>query len=173
MLSSLQDRWLILDVQASSWEGTLASKAWRLLELHLSRYDTTGAYRRTVLRVILSEDRHVRLPRFLTTWFMAHHPEYLIGLLYTYDLLEEALAYSTQLVQQSSKQIDRAEGESERMASRTCLPWNLLDQLVLLEMKDELEGRRRKVEEMQGELRKVLDAQVKRLEGVQRGLLGM
>lgn len=65
---------MVQDTNASGWEGSLASKAWKLLQLYLERYDVNGEYRRKVLSVILQEDRRIRLPKALVDWFMVRHP---------------------------------------------------------------------------------------------------
>ena len=87
------------DENASRWDGTQASKAWRLLEQYLSRYDGSGEYRKRVLDAILEEDRRTRLPKWLVNWFMAAHPEYLIWKSVEYDLLEEAFVHAFQMVE--------------------------------------------------------------------------
>lgn len=58
------------DSNASNWEGSLASKAWKVLQLFLERYDVDGEYRKKVLSTILQEDRRIRLPKSLADWFM-------------------------------------------------------------------------------------------------------
>lgn len=74
---SNDEAWVVQDTNASGWEGSLASKAWKLLQLYLQRYDVEGEYRRKVLSVILQEDRRIRLPKALVDWFMVRllrHP---------------------------------------------------------------------------------------------------
>lgn len=159
---SASEAWLMRDENASRWDGTLASKAWRLLEQYLDRYDSSGEYRKRVLDVIMDEDRRTRLPKWLVSWFMGAHPEYLIWKLVQYDLLEEAFVHAFQVVEQSQMEVLRSAGS--KRASLTYLPYNLLDQLLVVDLSDEAAARKEGIQGQQNELRSLIEAQQRQVQ---------
>lgn len=117
--------WVLSDENASSWEGSIGSRAWRLLQSLIDRYDRKEGshfkYREVVLDAILHEDRHVRLPTWLVDDFLvsggvarhsgslAHelflqerNPDYLIRRLIAYNVLQDAFGFSLQIISRVS-----------------------------------------------------------------------
>ena len=176
--------WLQTDVLASTWEGSLGARAWNLLGVYLDRFDdspavptASGEGRKTVLDTILRKDRWSRLPRYLTEWFMSHNPEYLIWRMIEYDRLEEACTFAMRLIKTARDAIERVfiqnfGDEGVRSSAKVSLPYNLLDQLILVDL-DEQDGtkRRESINAMQGEIRQAVQDQDKRLIELQRSLM--
>jgi nuclear pore complex protein Nup160 len=73
--SSQDAAWVTLSDEAATWEGSLASKAWRLLENHLNRHDVAPAYpyRLVVLERTLATNRGAKVPAFLTDYLAQHN----------------------------------------------------------------------------------------------------
>lgn len=95
--------WVAIAEEAATWEGSLVSKAWRLLERHLERHDTDGTYRYrlVVLERTLATNRGARVPTFLTDFFLANDSHALIRTLIKYDRLEDAFKYSSTTIKVS------------------------------------------------------------------------
>lgn len=156
------------------------------------RFDDTavvpGRYRERVLQTILEEDRRTRLPRSLVSWFMEHHPEHLIWKLVEYDLLEEAFEHAKAMVakvrrrfppslwkehwlirasvRQSDSEVLKSAGA--KRAALTRLPYNLLDQLLLVDLQDEVQSRKEAINAQQEQLRKAVKQQNQRVEEMWR-----
>lgn len=88
--------WVALNDEAATWEGSLASKAWRLLERHLERHDTDGTYRfrLVVLERTLATNRGAKIPTFLTDFFLNHDAHALVRTMIKFDRLDEAFKAS-------------------------------------------------------------------------------
>ncbi|KAG9102343.1 hypothetical protein FRC06_002102 [Ceratobasidium sp. 370] len=102
--------------------GELALRAWRYLQLSLSRHDVEEgdwAYRKVAMDTMLELDRSARLPHWLVAFFLA----------------TEALSVMP-----------------PRHASTTCLPYSLLDQLIAAAEKDGLAEQKQLVESLKRDL---------------------
>lgn len=87
--------WVLLNDEAATWEGDLASKAWRLLQAHLGRHDgLTQQYRLVVLERALAVNRGGKLPTWLVDFFLANDPAALLRTLLRFDRLADAFAFS-------------------------------------------------------------------------------
>jgi len=86
--------------EAATWEGTLSSKAWRLLERHLARHDdpVTFRYRLVALERTLATNRGAKPPSFLTDFLKDHDLPALLRTLVKYDRLDDAFSFSLQAV---------------------------------------------------------------------------
>jgi len=93
--------WVALSPEASTWEGSLASKAWRLLERHLHRHDSAPVYRYrlVVLERVLATNRDGKIPTFLTDFLLRNQPQSLLKTLIRFDRLSEAFRYSLETIQ--------------------------------------------------------------------------
>jgi len=102
--------WVALSPEASTWEGSLASKAWRLLERHLQRHDSAPVYRYrlVVLERVLATNRDGKIPTFLTDFLLRNQPQTLLKTLIRFDRLSEAFRYSLETIQvRSSASLER------------------------------------------------------------------
>ncbi len=87
--------WVASNDEAATWEGSLASKAWKLLERHLERHDDAAfRYRRVVLERSLDLNPAGKVPTFLTDFLVANDAQALIRTMLRYDRLEDAFRYS-------------------------------------------------------------------------------
>ena len=92
--SSIVD-WVALNESASSWEGSLSSKAWRLLELYLIRFDNPSfKYSLVVLEHSLAINERAVVPKWLVDGFQANDERLLIATMLKFDRLEDAFDYS-------------------------------------------------------------------------------
>ncbi|KAK4699982.1 hypothetical protein P7C70_g6268, partial [Phenoliferia sp. Uapishka_3] len=121
--SSVVD-WVALSDEAMSWEGTLASKAWRLLERYLERYDDENLkYRLVVLEHTLAVNGRGKLPTWLVSTFLAQDSQLLIRTMLKFDRLADAFTFSLAVIQSSPKP----------SAPAACiLPYSLFDQLLAI-----------------------------------------
>ncbi|SCV68913.1 BQ2448_1034 [Microbotryum intermedium] len=137
--------WITLCDEASTWEGSLASKSWRLLERHLARHDSsTSRYRLVVLERILAIDAYSELPAFLTEHFLKRDAGALLRSLIKYERLGEAFGYAVRVVRSSTP--------IPTLAS-SCLPYSILDHLLTLDPKDTVALSPSALESKQSELR--------------------
>ncbi|KAK4058160.1 hypothetical protein OIO90_000899 [Microbotryomycetes sp. JL221] len=124
--------WVTMNEQALNWEGSLASKAWRLLQIYLDRYDTDGTNRgrlvaleRAIALARPSSGPTTRLPTFLTDVLLEKDAHALIRTLIKHDRLGEAFRYSLQLVQ----------APAPSALASSSLPYSLFDQLLSIDSK--------------------------------------
>lgn len=90
--------WVLADARAVAWDGSLAARAWKLLQSHLSRalpLSTGGEEawkaREAVLEAVLATGGVVQLPRWVTEDFRkGARPERLVKKLIRYGMYEEA-----------------------------------------------------------------------------------
>jgi nuclear pore complex protein Nup160 len=94
--SSQDASWVTLSDEAATWSGSLSSKAWRLLENHLSRHDVSPSYpyRLVVLERTLATNRGGKVPAFLTEYLAERNVHALLRTLIKYDRLDEAVTQS-------------------------------------------------------------------------------
>ncbi|KAK4054756.1 hypothetical protein OIV83_000680 [Microbotryomycetes sp. JL201] len=139
--------WVTMNEEALSWEGSLASKAWRLLERFLARHDVDGTNRGrlVVIERTIALNRGARLPTFLTEFMMEQDPDALIRTLLKYDRLDDAFKFSCALIQRQA---------GSALAS-SALPYSLFDQLLALTETGALS--REQLRARQTELRTVID----------------
>ncbi|GAA6035119.1 hypothetical protein JCM8097_006370 [Rhodosporidiobolus ruineniae] len=158
--------WVTLSDETATWEGSLSSKAWRLLERQLERHDSAPAYRYrlVVLERTLATNRGGKVPAFLSDFLAKHDVHSLLMTLIKYDRLDEAFTFSLAAAQNSSA--------STSSSFSTTLPYSLFDQLLAIpsgdspnlsddvlkqrqqELRTALQGRVEKVEKAQGQLRR-------------------
>ena len=95
-LSSSDDAsWVALNDEAATWEGSLASKAWQLLQRHLERHDDKSfRYRLVVLERTLAVSRGGKVPSWLVDSFLSHESSLLIRTMIKFDRLADAFRYS-------------------------------------------------------------------------------
>ncbi|KAL8286711.1 hypothetical protein RQP46_004239 [Phenoliferia psychrophenolica] len=122
--SSVTD-WVALNDDSASWEGSLASKAWRLLECYLERYDdpTTLQYRLVVLEHSLAVNANGQVPSWLVDAFLERDGQLLVRTMLKFDRLEDAFAYSLVAI---------AAAPPPTSPAATTLPYSLFDQLLAL-----------------------------------------
>ncbi|GAA5902615.1 hypothetical protein JCM5296_000723 [Sporobolomyces johnsonii] len=149
--------WVALSDEASTWEGSLASKAWRLLERHLERHDSapTYSYRLVVLERALALNRGGKLPTFLTDFLLRHAPHALVQTLIKYDRLDEAFRYSLATLQTSP---------TPSSPFSTHVPYSLFDQLLAIPASDSPALSSDVLKERQKQLREALEARFAALE---------
>lgn len=96
MHSAEDASWVAMSSEAATWEGSLSSKAWRLLERHLDRHDRDVGqrYRLVVLERTLALNRGGKVPSFLTEHVKRHDLPALLRTLIKYDRLDEAFVFS-------------------------------------------------------------------------------
>ncbi|GAA6053519.1 hypothetical protein JCM3770_000306 [Rhodotorula araucariae] len=92
--------WVAQSEEAATWEGTLPSKAWRLLERHLARHDdpVTFRYRLVALERTLATNRGGKPPAFLTDFLLRHDLPGLLRTLIRYDRLDDAFKFSLDML---------------------------------------------------------------------------
>lgn len=99
--ATVDQEWVHQARDAATWEGSLAARAWRLLQLHLDRHDgetTHWKYHDACLAAILETDRNVKIPPWLLTFFLDKRPEFLLRCLYRSDLLEDAFVVASMTI---------------------------------------------------------------------------
>ena len=95
--------WIASNDEAATWEGSLASKGWKLLERHLDRHDDdTFHYRMIVLQRNLDLNPTGKVPTFLTDFLQAHDAQSLIRTMLRYDRLEDAFRFSQAAIKVST-----------------------------------------------------------------------
>ncbi|KAM0793063.1 hypothetical protein ACM66B_000549 [Microbotryomycetes sp. NB124-2] len=148
--ASIDADWVTMNEEALSWEGSLASKAWRLLERYLTRHDTDGTNRGrlVVIERTIALNGGARLPSFLTEYMLDKDPDALVRTLLKHDRLDEAFKLSVALVKKQN---------GTTLAS-CALPFSLFDQL--LAVKDTSSLSAEQLKSRQAELRQVLDARI-------------
>lgn len=104
LLDRLDDAsWVALNDEAATWEGTLSSKAWRLLQRHLERHDDESfRYRLVVLERSLAVNPGGKMPSWLIDSFLAHDSSMLIRTMIRYERFDEAFKYSFSTIKVSS-----------------------------------------------------------------------
>ncbi|KAI9596109.1 nucleoporin Nup120/160-domain-containing protein [Syncephalis fuscata] len=110
-------------------EGPPSSRAWRLLEQLLERYDSSNTqyqYRALVLEETLKLNRHAKIPAWLVHFYTKHNPEDLIRIYLKHNLIEEA---GKQALLQIEKEINASDNKPVT-TSLHWLPYSLLDTLV-------------------------------------------
>ncbi|GAA6005692.1 hypothetical protein JCM10207_005297 [Rhodosporidiobolus poonsookiae] len=148
--------WVLLSDETSTWPGPLSSKAWRLLELHLTRHDRAPsyAYRRVVLERTLALNRGNKLPVFLTEFLVKHEPSALLRTLVKYDRLDEAFQVGIEVIKASP---------TPSTPFTTTLPYSLFDQLLAVPAGDSPHLSDDVLKQRQSELRAALEARVQAL----------
>ncbi|SCZ91062.1 BZ3500_MvSof-1268-A1-R1_Chr1-3g02525 [Microbotryum saponariae] len=153
--------WVTLCYEASTWEGTLASKAWRLLERHLARHDSsTSRYRLVVLERILAIDAaHSEVPAFLAEHFLKKDVGSLLRSLIRYERLGEAFGYAVRVVRSSTPTCSLASSS---------LPYSTFDHLLSLDRKDTVALPPAVLESKQAELRTLISERIGQAEKGER-----
>lgn len=104
--------WVALNDEAATWEGVLASKAWKLLQRHLERHDDeTLKYRSVVLERTLAIDQDGKIPSWLVDSFLVQNSPMLIRTMIKFDRLGDAFRYSLAVLKVSLLFIVRNEQE--------------------------------------------------------------
>ncbi|GAA5831797.1 hypothetical protein JCM11251_003887 [Rhodosporidiobolus azoricus] len=156
--------WVTGASEAATWEGSVSSKAWRLLERQLQRHDSAPAYRYrlVVLERVLSTNRGGKLPAFLTKHLAKNDAHSLLRTLIKYDRLDEAFQFSLSTVQNSTA-----------LASNfsTTLPYSLFDQLLAIPPGDSPNLSDDVLKQRQQELREALKGRFEKLDKAQKQLL--
>ncbi|GAA5827090.1 hypothetical protein JCM5353_006183, partial [Sporobolomyces roseus] len=149
--------WVALSPEASTWEGSLASKAWRLLERHLQRHDSAPVYRYrlVVLERVLATNRDGKIPTFLTDFLLRNQPQSLLKTLIRFDRLSEAFRYSLETIQNST--ISPTHFSSH-------LPYSLFDQLLAIPPGDSPHLSDDVLKQRQQDLREAIEGRVKMVE---------
>ncbi|KDE05151.1 hypothetical protein MVLG_04492 [Microbotryum lychnidis-dioicae p1A1 Lamole] len=148
--------WVTLCYEASTWEGTLASKAWLLLERHLVRHDSsTSRYRLVVLERILAIDAHSEVPAFLTEHFLKKDVGSLLRSLIKYERLGEAFGFAVRVLRSSTP--------TSSLASSS-LPYSTFDHLLNLDPKDTVALPPAVLESKQAELQALISERIEQAE---------
>ncbi|GAA5854614.1 hypothetical protein JCM9279_005711 [Rhodotorula babjevae] len=149
--------WVVQSEEAATWEGTLSSKAWRLLERHLARHDdpVTFRYRLVALERTLATNRGAKPPSFLTDYLKDHDLPALLRVLIKYDRLDDAFSFSLQAVKTSST-------TATQFSSST--PYSIYDQLLAIPAGDTASLSDDVLKQRQKELSEALDVRWAALE---------
>ncbi|GAA5994757.1 uncharacterized protein JCM10292_004335 [Rhodotorula paludigena] len=117
--------WVAYSEEAATWEGSLSSKAWRLLERHLERHDDpiTFRYRIVALEQTLAINRGRKPPAFVTDFLARHDLPSLLRLLIKHDRLDDAFQYSLGALKTTS---------TPTTVSSLSSPYALYDQLLAI-----------------------------------------
>lgn len=159
--------WITLDDEASIWEGALSTRAWKLLERHLTRHDTpTAKYRRVVLERLLSVDRLGRLPSWLVDDFVTRDPAFVLRRLMRSDRTKDAFECSLAVIRAGA--ISRVHKPS---AASACLPYDVFDNLLALQPAETVSVGAAELEGWQRQLRTVLDGRFASLEQANKELV--
>ncbi|KAM0756678.1 hypothetical protein T439DRAFT_309129 [Meredithblackwellia eburnea MCA 4105] len=114
--------WVAMNDDAATWEGTLASKGWRLLQGYLERHDDeTSKYHLIVLERALTLNRTGKVPSWLIDYFLSTNSFLLIRTMLKFDRLVDAFTYSLTVIRASP---------SPKSTASACLPYSLFDQLL-------------------------------------------
>jgi hypothetical protein len=92
--------WIYETDEVARWVGSNESKAGRLLERYLERYDSAGVYREKVLDLILAEETPTLIPTWLTTFFLSRNPDFYGRKLYEYGYVDESLRFTLHQLEQ-------------------------------------------------------------------------
>ncbi|GAA5940387.1 uncharacterized protein JCM15063_002619 [Sporobolomyces koalae] len=152
-LESLEDAsWIAMSPEASTWEGSLVTKAWKLLERHLQRHDSAPEYRYrlVVLERVLATNRDGKIPTFLTEFLLEHQPRALLRTLIRYDRLEEAFRYSLETIKKSSNHDEP-------------LPFSIFDQLLAIPSGDSPHISDAVLKQQQQDLRQAVDDRIDKI----------
>ncbi|BGP12916.1 hypothetical protein JCM10213_004335 [Rhodosporidiobolus nylandii] len=156
--------WVTQAEEAATWDGSLSSKAWRLLERHLERHDSAPShrYRLVALERVLATNRGGKVPPFLTDFLLANDPQSLIRTLVKYDKLSEAFEFSLKTIESSPVTAS---------PSSTILPYSLFDQLLAIPPGDSPHLSDDVLKQKQQELRQALDGRFEKVDKAQKQLL--
>lgn len=175
-LRSVEDAsWVAMSSEAATWDGSLSSKAWRLLERHLERHDRDigQRYRLVVLERTLALNRGGKIPSFLTEHVKRHDLPALLRTLIKYDRLDEAFAFSLDALKVRatdtcpSKALTtplRQSAPSPSTPLSTNAPWSLYDQLLAIPSGDSASLSDDVLKQRQVELREAVDARLAALD---------
>ncbi|BGP29003.1 hypothetical protein JCM10296v2_000739 [Rhodotorula toruloides] len=149
--------WVAMSSEAATWEGSLSSKAWRLLERHLERHDRDVGqrYRLVVLERTLALNRGGKVPSFLTEHVKRHDLPALLRTLIKYDRLDEAFAFSLDALKSAP---------SPSTPFATTEPWSLYDLLLCIPSGDSASLSDDVLKQRQVELREAVDARLAALD---------
>ncbi|GAA5890373.1 hypothetical protein JCM8208_002795 [Rhodotorula glutinis] len=149
--------WVVQSEEAATWEGTLSSKAWRLLERHLARHDdpVTFRYRLVSLERVLATNRGAKPPSFLTDHLKAHDLPALLRALVKYDRLDDAFTFSLEAIKASSTTATQFSSSS---------PYSIYDQLLAIPVGDTASLSDDVLKQRQEELRAALDVRLAALD---------
>ncbi|WAR60694.1 hypothetical protein PtB15_9B633 [Puccinia triticina] len=145
-------QWVNGDPLAAHWDTDVAAKAWRLLQLHLTRIfpinsaDLSDDHsllawsaREAVLETILKTDRSIKIPLWLTTLFLDHHPQKLLKLFFKYDLIFDAFTVALHIIDQVKNSHDALNSAKTSLLSppkkqsiMMAIPFTDIDQLLTL-----------------------------------------
>ncbi|GAA5902148.1 hypothetical protein JCM6882_006713 [Rhodosporidiobolus microsporus] len=156
--------WVTGSSETATWEGSLASKAWRLLERQLERHDSAPAYRYrlVVLERVLATNRGGKVPAFLTDFLAKNDVHSLLKTLIKYDRLDEAFQFSLSTVQNSTAPPSNLS---------TTLPNSLFDQLLAIPPGDSPNLSDDVLKQRQQELREALKGRFDKVDKAQKQLL--
>lgn len=84
-------------------------------------------------------------------------------------MLEDAFGFATQMVNASSSSLVKRTSQTPQSAL-TYLPYNLLDQLMVVDLDEETQARRALIVELQKELRELVKQQNKHVREVARAM---
>ncbi|BGP21800.1 nuclear pore complex protein Nup160 [Rhodotorula toruloides] len=145
--------WVAMSSEAPAWEGSLSSKAWRLLERHLERHDREVGqrYRLVVLERTLALNRGGKIPPFLTDHIKLHNLPALLRTLIKYDRLDEAFTFSLEVLKSA---------QPPTTPFSTIEPWSLYDQLLAIPSGDSASFSDDVLKQRQVELREALNARL-------------
>ncbi|TDL29800.1 hypothetical protein BD410DRAFT_817789 [Rickenella mellea] len=121
--------WLLTD-KVSSWPGTTAERGWRYLRQSLERHDsaeTDFRYSKAVFETLLSYERGRDAPPWLVASLEEHHPDHLIRACLKYDLIDDALDHTLNLVRKAKASASRT---PSKQAGSTWLPYTVIDAVV-------------------------------------------
>ncbi|GAA5862780.1 hypothetical protein JCM8547_006543 [Rhodosporidiobolus lusitaniae] len=155
--------WVASSDEAATWEGSLSSKAWRLLENHLERHDTapTYSYRLVVLERTLATNRGGKVPAFMTEYLLEHNVHALLRTLVKYDRLDEAFAFSLTAIEKSLV---------TAAPFSTTLPYTLFDELLAVPPGDSPHLSDDVLKQKQQELREALQKRQEKVDKAQQQL---
>ncbi|BGP36873.1 hypothetical protein JCM10449v2_000775 [Rhodotorula kratochvilovae] len=156
--------WILQSDEAATWEGTLPSKAWRLLERHLARHDNpiTFRYRLIALERTLATNRGGKAPAFLTDFLLRQDLPALLRMLIKYDRLDEAFRFSLEALKSAAA--------VTTTNWTTSSPYSLFDQLLAVPAGDTASLSDDVLKERQKELREALQVRFAALDKADVGV---
>ncbi|GAA5990570.1 hypothetical protein JCM5350_001037, partial [Sporobolomyces pararoseus] len=170
--------WVTRSSETLTWsEGTLVSKALKLLQLYLQRHDSspTHRYHLVVLEKVLAttttnssgggggNGKSLLLPEFLVDFLKKHQLQALLNCLIKFDKLDLAFKYSLETIQ-NSKIPTPASNFS------TTLPYSIFDQLLSIPSGDSRNLSDDVLKQLQQDLRTALEERKTKLETLGTGL---
>ncbi|KAA1130822.1 hypothetical protein PGTUg99_023877 [Puccinia graminis f. sp. tritici] len=162
--NSFDFQWVNGDPLAAHWDTDLVSKAWALLQRHLTlifpisssspnsldhhqnhQFNPSQAWktREAVLETILKSARNLKVPLWLLKLFLDFNPTKLLKIFFKFDLLSDAFTVALHIIDQVAKTqrstdplMSKKKNKKLMMAGHPAIPFTDIDQLLTLTAED-------------------------------------